>query len=114
MTDKFKEYLTYFPLSKVIICKTLKERIYEITGHHAYSSLDIAKIFREVLNKNVVLQQALPEEWESTLIQAGFSIDWAKNLALMTKAVIEGKTKNETANPICFSTDFESYLRNMI
>lgn len=101
-------------LSEVIVCKIPKERIYEITGSHAYSSLDIAKIFGEVLNRNVILQQVLPEEWESTLIQAGFSKDGAKNLALMTKAVIEGKTKNEISNPVYFSTDFESYLKNFI
>lgn len=101
-------------LSEVIVCKIPKERIYEITGPHAYSSLDIAKIFGEVLNRNVILQQVLPEEWESTLIQAGFSKNGAKNLALMTKAVIEGKTKNEISNPVYFSTDFESYLKNFI
>lgn len=101
-------------LSEVIICKIPKERIYEITGPNAYSSLDIAKIFGEVLNRNVILQQVLPEEWESTLIQAGFSKDGAKNLALMTKAVIEGKTKNEISNPVYFSTDFESYLKKFI
>lgn len=101
-------------LSEVITCKTPQERIYEITGPHAYSSLDIAKIFGEVLNRSVILQQVLPEEWESTLIQAGFSKDGAKNLVLMTKAVIDGKTKNETANPIHFSTDFKSYLKNII
>jgi uncharacterized protein YbjT (DUF2867 family) len=101
-------------LSEVIICKILKERIYEITGPHAYSSLDIAKIFGEALNRNVILQQVLPEEWENTLIQAGFSKDGAKNLALMTKAVIEGKTKNEISNPVYFSTDFKSYMKNYI
>jgi uncharacterized protein YbjT (DUF2867 family) len=101
-------------LSEVMVCKIPKERIYEITGPHAYSSLDIAKILGEVLNRNVILQQVLPEEWESTLIQAGFSKDGAKNLALMTKAVIEGKTKNETSNPVSFSTDFKSYLKNFM
>lgn len=101
-------------LSEVMVCKIPKERIYEITGPHAYSSLDIAKILGEVLNRNVILQQVLPEEWESTLIQAGFSKDGAKNLALMTKAVIEGKTKNEASNPVSFSTDFKSYLKNFM
>ncbi|HII90982.1 MAG TPA: NAD(P)H-binding protein [Methanosarcina sp.] len=101
-------------LSEVMVCKIPKKRIYEITGPHAYSSLDIAKILGEVLNRNVILQQVLPEEWESTLIQAGFSKDGAKNLALMTKAVIEGKTKNEASNPVSFSTDFKSYLKNFM
>ncbi|WP_410508618.1 NAD(P)H-binding protein [Methanosarcina hadiensis] len=101
-------------LSDVITSKTPQERVYEISGPIDYSSLDIAKIFEEVLNKNVTLQQVLPEEWENTLIQAGFSKDGAKNLMLMTKAVIDGKTKNETTSRIRFSTDFKSYLKNVI
>jgi uncharacterized protein YbjT (DUF2867 family) len=101
-------------LSDVITCKTPQERVYEISGPRDYSSLDIAKIFGDVLSKNVTLQQVLPEEWENTLIQAGISKDGAKNLMLMTKAVIDGKTKNETTNQIRFSTDFKSYLKRVI
>ncbi|MBP1924433.1 uncharacterized protein YbjT (DUF2867 family) [Sedimentibacter acidaminivorans] len=99
-------------LSNVMICNTSQERIYEIAGQQLYSSLDIAKIFGDVLNRNVEVQQVLPEEWENTLIQAGFSKDGAKNLMLMTQAVIDGKTKNETINPIHFYTDFKKYLIN--
>jgi uncharacterized protein YbjT (DUF2867 family) len=101
-------------LSDAMTCKTPQERIYEITGPQDYSSSDIAKIFEYSLGKNVTLQQVLPEEWESTLIQAGFSKDGTKNLMLMTKAVIDGKTRNETTNQIRFSTDFKSYLKNFI
>lgn len=101
-------------LSDAMICKTPQERIYEIMGPHAYSSSDIAKIFGDVLNRNVTLQQVLPEKWENTLIQAGFSKDGANNLILMTKAVIDGKTKNDTANQIRFTTDFKTYLKNII
>lgn len=100
-------------LSDIIVYKNPQQRIYEITGPRSYSSLDIAKIFEDVLNRNVDLQQVLPEEWENTLLQVGFSKDGAKNLMLMTKAVIDGKTKNETTNPVCFSTDFEGYLKNI-
>jgi uncharacterized protein YbjT (DUF2867 family) len=101
-------------LADVITCKNPQERTYEIMGPRDYSSLDIAKIFGEVLNRNVTLQQILPEEWESKLIQAGFSKDAADNLILMTKAVIEGKTKNDALNPIHFSTDFKTYLKNFV
>jgi hypothetical protein len=83
-------------------------------GPHAYSSSDIAKIFGGVLNRDLTLQQVLPEEWESTLLKAEFSKDAATNLILMTKAVIDGKTKNDTTNHICFSTDFKTYLKNII
>lgn len=100
-------------LSDIMVCKNPQQRIYEITGPWAYSSVDIVKIFEDVLNRNVTLQQVLPEELENTLLQVGFSKDGARNLMLMTKAVIDGKTKNETINPICFSTDFKEYLRDM-
>ncbi|WP_198149899.1 hypothetical protein [Clostridium sp. DMHC 10] len=97
-----------------MIYKTNQERIYEIAGPKLYSSLDIAKIFGDVLNRNVAGQQVMPEDWESTLIQAGFSKDVAKNLMLMTQAVIDGKTKNKTTNSIRFYTDFKKYLINTI
>jgi len=101
-------------LSSIMVCKKTQQKIYEITGPRAYSSIDIAKIFEDVLNRNVALQQVLPEEWENTLLQAGFSKDGAKNLMLMTKAVIDGKTKNEATNPIYFSTDFKEYLKDIM
>ncbi len=85
-------------LSEVMICNRRQERIYEIAGPKLYSSLDIAKIFGDVLGREVAVQQVLPEKWESTLMEAGFSKDGAKNLILMTQAVIDGKTKNETLN----------------
>ena len=101
-------------LTDVMVRKTQQERIYEITGPQPYRSLDIAKCFGDVLNREVVLQQVLPEEWESAFIQAGFSKDGAKNLILMTQAVIDGKTKNNTINQIHFSTDFKWYLKNIM
>lgn len=101
-------------LSEVMICKIKQERIYEIEGPKLYSSLDIANIFGDVLNRSVTVQQVGPEEWESTLLQAGFSKDGARNLMLMTQAVIDGKTKNETTNPIRFHTDFKGFLKNKL
>ncbi|MDW5550958.1 NmrA family NAD(P)-binding protein [Methanosarcina sp.] len=101
-------------LAEVMTCKNPQERIYEIMGPRDYSSLYITKIFREVLNRNITLQQILPEEWESTLTQAGFSKDAADNFILMTKAVIEGKIKNDALNPIRFSTGFKTYLKNFV
>lgn len=101
-------------LSEAILCKTKQERIYEIIGPKAYSSLDIARIFEDVLNRKVTLQQVMPEEWEKTLMQAGFSKDGAKNLMLMTKAVIDGKTNKYMTSPICLPTDFKEYLKRIL
>jgi uncharacterized protein YbjT (DUF2867 family) len=101
-------------LADLMLGKTPPERIYEITGPYAYSSSEIAQIFEDVLNRSITVQQVFPEEWESTLMQAGFSKDGAQNLILMTKAVIDGKTTNEKANPIRCATDFKTYLENTI
>jgi len=100
-------------LSDVMVSRNQQQRIYEITGPQSYSSVAIAKVFEDVLNRNVATQQVPPEEWEKTLLQVGFSKDGAKNLMLMTKAVIGGKTKNELT-PICFSNDFKEYLKSII
>lgn len=101
-------------LADVLVSGARGERVYEITGPHEYSSSDIARIFGKVLKRDVCVQQVPPAEWESTLIQAGFSRDGAKNLALMTQAVIDGKTRYETARPVRFATDFEAYLRKRL
>lgn len=100
--------------AKLMSDDTPRERIYEITGPYAYSSSEIAQIFEAALNRSVTVQQVLPEDWESTLLQAGFTKDGAHNLMLMTKAVIDGRTKNTTPNPIRCATDFKTYLETVI
>lgn len=90
------------------------ERIYEITGPYSYSSSEIAQIFSAVLGRSVTVQQVPPEAWESTLLQAGFSKDGARNLMLMTQAVIDGRTTYTTPNPVRSATDFKTYLKNII
>lgn len=101
-------------LAELMCDATPHERIYEITGPYAYSSLEIAQIFAAVLERSVTVQQIPSEAWESTLLQAGFSKDGAHNLMLMTQAVIDGKTKNTTPNPFRCATDFKTYLKNII
>lgn len=91
-----------------------QERIYEITGPRAYRSLDIAGAFEQVLGREVALQHILPEEWEATLRQAGFSNDGVRNLIQMTQAVIDGKTSHEQSHPVRCETDFQAYLKNML
>lgn len=101
-------------LADVMIREASQERIYEVCGPRDYSSSDIARIFEKVLNKNVTLQQILPDEWESTLEQAGFTADGIKNLMLMTKAVIDGKTKSDTLNPVHLLMDFQTFLERKV
>ncbi|MDV4152289.1 NmrA family NAD(P)-binding protein [Clostridium sp. AL.422] len=101
-------------LSDVIVNEEYKERVYEITGPKAYSPLEIAEIFEKTLNKEVNLQLILPEEWEKTLLESGFTKDSAENLILMTKATIDGKGESGMKNIITLSMDFKEYLENVL
>lgn len=97
-------------LSDVMTREAIPENILEITGPLAYSSQEIAKIYGEVFHRKVSLQQVFPADWEKTLMEAGFSEDGTRNLMLMTQAVIDGKTQNETGHVTRFPTDFKEYL----
>ncbi|HCQ91346.1 MAG TPA: nucleoside-diphosphate sugar epimerase [Clostridium sp.] len=101
-------------LADVMIRETPQERIYEVCGPRDYSSLDIVRIFEKVLNKNITLQQILPDEWESTLEQAGFTSDGAKNFMLMTKAVIDGRTKGDPPNLVRLLMNFQRFLEQTV
>lgn len=101
-------------LADVMVQETSQERIYEICGPCDYSSLDIARIFGKVLNKNVALQQIPPDKWEHALEQVGFSADGIKNFMLMTKAVIDGKTNGDTPDPVRLFMDFQTFLERTV
>lgn len=89
------------------------ETLYEITGPREYSALEIAEIFEEVLERKVSVQHIPQEEWEEAFLQAGFSGDAARNFKLMTKAVVDGKTRNDAVVPIRLETDFKEYLKSI-
>lgn len=55
------------------------------------------------------MQTVAPVDWEKTLLSSGFSKSGAENLALMTKAVVEGKTVSESET-IKMPTSFKAYL----
>lgn len=101
-------------LADIIQSDTGPDRTLEISGPRPYSTSEIAAVFGAVLGREVAVQQVQPEDWESTLREAGFSEDGARNLAEMTKAVVEGKASFETAAPVILSTDFRTYLESMI
>lgn len=101
-------------LSKIMICQSFEEKIYEIRGPQAYSSVEVAKIFEEVMNKPVTLQQISPNDWENMFLQAGFSKNGAKNLVDMTQAVIDGKTQSTVTHQVTLSTDLKKYLEKLV
>lgn len=84
-------------------------QIFEIEGPDQYSSEDIAASFGEKLDREVILQTVAPVDWEKTLLSSGFSKSGAENLALMTKAVVDGKTVSESET-VKMPTSFRAYL----
>lgn len=101
-------------LSKVMTSDSMTGNTYEITGPEAYNSIEIAEIFKDSFKRDISVQQVMPEQWESTLIQAGFSKDAAANLILMTQAVIDGKTEDKSVKQISLPTSFKEYLAEIL
>lgn len=89
------------------------ESIYEITGPREYSALEIAEIFEDVLERRVSVRHIPQGEWEEALTQAGFSKNGARNLMMMTEAVIDGRTRNDAVVPVRLVTDFKEYLKSI-
>jgi uncharacterized protein YbjT (DUF2867 family) len=90
--------------------------IYEIIGPQPYSSDDIAKTFRKLLNKDVLVNEIPRDLWGKTLENAGFSPIAVKLMIEMTDCVIKGKTKSEIEknNLIKMDMTFEEYLKNIL
>jgi uncharacterized protein YbjT (DUF2867 family) len=85
--------------------------IFELTGQRKYSSLDVAKTFSKLLDKDVIVQSIAKEQWKETLLSVGFTENTATNLSEMTQAVIEGKIIPERPNDmIKLSTTLEKYM----
>lgn len=86
---------------------------YEI-GEKLYSSADVAAVFAHKLQREVKAQQIPSEQWETTLLQAGFSENAAANLMKMTQAVIDGRTQWENPSeaitmPIALGTFLQAH-----
>jgi uncharacterized protein YbjT (DUF2867 family) len=85
--------------------------IFELTGQRKYSSLDVAKTFSKLLDKDVIVQSIAKEQWKETLLSVGFTDNTATNLSEMTQAVIDGKIIPERPNDmIKLSTTLEKYM----
>jgi uncharacterized protein YbjT (DUF2867 family) len=95
----------------VMRSKALSAPVYEIEGPEAYSSNDIARIFGEYLNREVIAQQIPQDQWISTLTGVGFSEDAARNMALMTRTVVNNDIIGEKPEDfIIWNTDMKEYL----
>ena len=99
--------VAYFA-ADVITRKIVMKPLFEIYNDY-YCAEDIADIMGIFLSREVAVMEISQSDWLSTLKQVGFSDSGASNLALMTEAVVSGKTKPET-ELIRLSTDFQSYL----
>ncbi|NDV82725.1 NAD(P)H-binding protein [Bacteroides sp. 51] len=98
----------------VMRSEALSAPVYEITGPVAYSSADVAQIFGEYLNREVIPQQIPREQWIPTLTGVGFSADAAHNMALMTETVVNTVVFGEKPeNLIVWNTEMKEYLANL-
>lgn len=101
-----------------VIAKPLgqpKNTVYELVGTTKYSSLDIAKTFSTVFNKDVFAQSIASDKWRETLLSVGFTNNTANNLCDMTQAVVDGLTSPEyPTSTITLKTDFENYIKQQL
>lgn len=87
------------------------ERIYEICGPF-HNSREVADIFGEYLEREVVPMETPRDRWEESLLEVGFSADAAQKFAQMTGAVVDGLTGVEWPDKmIKVETDLSTYLR---
>lgn len=100
-------------IAKVMTDKSTsaERKILELTGKQKYSSLDVAKTFSKLLDRDVIVQSIAKDQWKDTLLSVGFTENTATNLSDMTQAVIDGKTVPERPNDIIkMPTTLEKYM----
>ncbi|MDL2324407.1 NAD(P)H-binding protein [Ruminococcaceae bacterium OttesenSCG-928-A16] len=85
----------------------------EITGPDLYTTMDIARLMGDALERDVMAVQIPSSDWLPGLLQAGFSQSSAEHLIGMTQAVIDGKT-GFTMPPIHTGTTFTDYLKDCL
>ncbi|MEM1134287.1 MAG: NAD(P)H-binding protein [Bacteroidota bacterium] len=89
--------------------------IFELTGQQKYSSLDVAKTFSKLLDKDVTTQSISKEQWKETLLSVGFTENTATNLSDMTQAVIDNKAVPERPNDIIkLPMTLEKYMKEQL
>lgn len=104
-------------IAKVMTDKSTpgKGTIFELTGQQKYNSLDVARTFAKLLDKDVIVQSIVKEQWKETLLSVGFTENTATNLSDMTQAVIDGKIIPERSNDmIKLSTTLEEYMAEQL
>lgn len=95
-----------------VICgEALPMPVYEIASQEDYSSNDVAQIFGNYLNRDVIVQQIPQEQWIPTLLSAGFSNDAARNMAAMTATLTNQNDNPGSEIPLFrLDTKLEDYL----
>ncbi len=126
MVERYGVLPTFFPedlkiemhspidLAKFIantMTDTPSKKVCELTGQQKYSSLDVAKAFSKLFNKEVTVQSIPQDKWKETLLSVGFTDNTAKNLSDMTQAVIDNRAVPEyPQNTVKLSTTLEKYI----
>lgn len=99
--------------AQVFVGEVESQTIHSITGPHAYTATDIARLLGEVLGRKVTAIQTPEDTWIETLTSVGFSPANARHMADMTAAVLSGLTVAEgpeTVLPTAFSEYARRYL----
>lgn len=100
-------------IASIFMKPTFTEKVIELTGPEDYSTQDVARVYAKYYKQDVVPNRIPREEWEQTLIAAGFSADAAMNMAAMTATLADGESKPKSeATPIKLETKLEDYICN--
>jgi uncharacterized protein YbjT (DUF2867 family) len=103
--------------AKIMVDKSSSKdkNIFELVGPRKYSSLDVAKIYSRLLNKEVTAQPIPQDKWKETLMSVGFTENTAINFSSMTQAVIDKKTVPEWPNDVIkLPTTLEEYIEEQL
>lgn len=99
--------------AQIISRENSGNNLYEVGGPVDYSSNDVARILGNHFGRKVVITQIPRHEWEATMLNIGFSADAAHNFALMSAAVVDGRSEAEHPDKIIrMETTLESYFKN--
>jgi uncharacterized protein YbjT (DUF2867 family) len=91
--------------------KVAAKQVIELTGPQQYSAADVASVFSQLLGKIVKPQPIPKEQWETTLLSAGFTANTASHLSAMTAAVVDGlATLEDEAKAVKLPTSLYEYL----
>lgn len=87
-------------------------QLHHIEGPRHYSPRDVADAFSKALDKKVEVVEIPQQNWESSMVEMGFSEAAARSMANMTRATLDDLEIPE--NPVKGETTLEAYIANLV